>query len=287
LLGRRHTANQAKQAVEAARKVGFDNVSIDLMFGLPYQSVSGWAHTLEEALGLGVDHFSLYALTLESGTPMEAEVRAGRLPEPDPDLAAEMYLLAQQSLASAGYEQYEISNWAKSGDTSRHNLTYWLSQAYLGVGPGAHSYLFANGAPSLDALGPLGARFACVRPPRTYIDGIMAWKPSEQPLTDEVLRSVDFLEGVEAQDEAIAMGETMMMGLRLNKGVADADFRRRFGRSIAEAFPRATADCLELGLLEWRDGHLRLLEQSRLVGNEAFHRFLPLHPVKSPGGRQT
>ena len=331
MLGRRHDAAQAVQAVRDARKAGFDNVSIDLMFGLPEQSVATWERSVEQAVRLGTDHLSAYGLTLELGTPLEADVRLGRTPEPDSDLAAEMYLLAQRVLADAGFEQYEISNWAMPDRESVHNLAYWRSLPYLGVGPGAHSYLYDTGA--LDAF---GVRFANINPPRIYIERVNAWdvsrhssegwnpgaqqakrgpeghlslegrgrriaagegEPSRHsseswnpggrqatrgaaergdapPITPDtiaVAAATGYCEPVSRHD---AMAETMMMGLRLNDGVADAAFRERFGESIADAFPDPTAECIELGLLEWAGGALRLTEDGRLLGNEAFSRFV-------------
>ena len=274
LLGRRHTAEQAIRAVAAARRAGFDNLSLDLMFGLPHQSEESWKRTLEGALRSGANHVSLYALTLEPGTPLEADVRAGHTPEPDPDLAADMYLHAQGVLASVGYQQYEISNWARPGHASRHNLTYWRNRPYLGVGPGAHSYLFANGAPELDGVGRHGARFASIPSPRGYMGRVAKWQAPQGPLAEHALRSAGFLTSVDLLDDAQAMGETMMMGLRLNAGVSNDEFHSRFGRSIAEAFPQAVDECLQLELLEWYDDSLRLTEYGRLLGNEAFHRFL-------------
>lgn len=273
LLGRRHSAEHAKRAVDAARKAGFENLSLDLMFGLPYQFASTWEHTLEEAIALEPDHLSAYALTLEGGTPMEADVRSRRLPEPDPDLVAEMYQAAQRALAAAGYEQYEISNWAKPGRASNHNLAYWRSECYLGIGPAAHSYLFANGEPALDALGPHGVRFSDVRPPRTYIDSANAWH-AKGPLTPQDILAVGPVDSTEELPEATAMGDVMMMGLRLNPGVADDAFRARFGVGIAEAFPGAVRECRDLGLVEWAGGALRLTDEGRLLGNEAFERFV-------------
>ncbi|MEX2598051.1 MAG: radical SAM family heme chaperone HemW [Dehalococcoidia bacterium] len=273
LLGRRHSADQAKRAIESARKAGFDNLSLDLMFGLPNQFVSSWEHTLEEAIALGTEHISAYALTLEGGTPMEADVRQGRTPEPDSDLAAEMYLMAQRELATSGLQQYEISNWAKPGLASTHNLTYWRNQPYLGAGPGAHAYLFDNGMPSLAPLGPHGTRYANMKPPRGYIQRARQWQPIGA-LASEALPQAAAIDTVETVTQTTAMAETMMMGLRLNEGVSDASFKERFGVTIAGAFPGATAECIELGLLEWADGWLRLTEDARLLGNEAFGRFV-------------
>ena len=268
LLGRRHDAARAVQAVRGARKAGFDNVSIDLMFGLPDQPVATWERSVEQAIRLDTDHLSAYALTLEPGTPLEADVRLGNTPEPDADLAAEMYLRAQTMLAGAGLQQYEISNWSRQGRESEHNLAYWRSLPYLGVGPGAHSYLYGMGA-----LDRFGVRFANVNPPRTYIERVRVWQAGG-PLETNTIATAAATSLCGPVSRRDAMAETMMMGLRLNLGVADAAFRERFGEGIADAFPAATADCIDLGLLEWAGGALRLTEGGRLLGNEAFSRFV-------------
>jgi len=272
LLGRRHSVDQAIAAVKAARVAGFDNLSIDLMFGLPYQFAASWAHSLEEAVALDPEHISAYALTLEGGTPMEADVTGGRLPEADPDLAAEMYQMTCETLAAAGYEQYEISNWAKPGLESIHNLTYWRNEAWLGVGPGAHGYV-ARGEGALSALPEHGVRFADMKLPRAYIERATAWR-SSGPLTIDALADAGAVDTIELTTAPMAMGETMMMGLRLNPGVSDASFRQRFGVGIADAFPVAVNDCLEDSLVEWAGDHLRLTDIGRPLGNEAFGRFI-------------
>lgn len=272
LLGRRHSVGQAISAVQSARVAGFDNLSIDLMFGLPYQFVGSWAHSLEEAIALDPQHISAYALTLEGGTPMEADVASGRLPEPDSDLAAEMYHMTCEMLKTAGYEQYEISNWARPGLQSTHNLTYWRNEAWLGVGPGAHGYI-TRGKGAFNALPEHGIRFADIKPPRMYIERATAWR-SKGPVNVDTLANVGVIDTIELTTAPVAMGETMMMGLRLNLGVSDASFRQRFGVSIQDAFPQAVFDCLEDGLLEWAGDWLRLTERGRPLGNEAFGRFI-------------
>ena len=272
MLGRRHDVEQAKRAVEAARVAGFDNLSIDLMFGLPYQYVSTWEHSLDEAIALAPEHISAYSLTLEGGTPMEADVTSGRLPEADSDLGAEMYKVLGEKLAKAGYEQYEISNWTKPGLASAHNLTYWHNEPYLAVGPGAHGYLMPTEGP-LSGLPQHGVRFAEMKPPRTYIERATAWQ-AHGSIDERTLADAGAVEYADALDERIALGETMMMGLRLNDGVEDARFHARFGVGIEEAFPIAVHDCLKDGLLEWSDGWLRLTDEGRPLGNEAFARFV-------------
>ncbi|XP_042688740.1 radical S-adenosyl methionine domain-containing protein 1, mitochondrial [Centrocercus urophasianus] len=138
LLGREHTAAEARAAAEAARKLFPGRVSLDLIFGLPGQSREAWARGLEAALGLCDDHLALYQLTLERGTALEAQVRRGVLPEPPEELLADLYLSARATLAAAGFHQYEVSNFARKGARSTHNLSYWRAEQYVGVGPGAH-----------------------------------------------------------------------------------------------------------------------------------------------------
>ncbi|NXC45162.1 RSAD1 protein, partial [Penelope pileata] len=138
LLGREHTAAEARAAVEAARKLFPGRTSLDLLFGLPGQSLQGWQRGLEAALGLCDDHVALYQLTLERGTALEAWVRRGALPEPPQDLLADMYQSAREALVAAGFRHYEVSNFARKGALSSHNLSYWRAEQYVGVGPGAH-----------------------------------------------------------------------------------------------------------------------------------------------------
>ncbi|KAM9177512.1 radical S-adenosyl methionine domain-containing protein 1, mitochondrial isoform 1-T1 [Mergus octosetaceus] len=138
LLGREHTVDEARAAVEAARGLFPGRTSIDLLFGLPGQSREAWARSLEAALGLCDNHLALYQLTLERGTALEARVRRGALPAPPQDLLADMYHAARAVLAAAGFRQYEVSNFARKGALSTHNLSYWRAEQYVGVGPGAH-----------------------------------------------------------------------------------------------------------------------------------------------------
>ena len=264
LLGRRHTSDEALAAYEEVRRTGFDNVSIDLMYGLPYQSLEQWKDTLEQALELSPEHISMYCLTLEGGTPMERQVAQGELPEPDPDLAADMYTLAEDMFADARYRHYEISNWARPGMESRHNLTYWLNRPYLGVGPGAHSYLGA-------------CRFNNLNSPREYIGRLREAETRASPaeaLSPEVIRRIPTVASVEVIDRTLEMAETMMMGMRLDDGVRLQDFHDRFGESVASVYGKQVDELTKVGLIELRDGALCLTRQGRLLGNEVFLRFV-------------
>ncbi|XP_056361566.1 radical S-adenosyl methionine domain-containing protein 1, mitochondrial isoform X2 [Oenanthe melanoleuca] len=145
MLGREHTAAEARQAVEAARGLFPGRTSMDLLFGLPGQSRDAWAQRLEAALELCDDHISLYQLTLERGTALAAQVRGGALPAPPQDLLADMYETARNVLVATGFRHYEVSNFARKGALSTHNLSYWRADEYIGVGPGAHGRFVLRG----------------------------------------------------------------------------------------------------------------------------------------------
>ena len=262
LLGRRHNAQEAVEAYRQAREAGFANVNLDLMYGLPHQTLQQWQTTLTQAIALAPEHLSLYCLTLEPGTPLERQVRLVQLPEPEPDLAAEQYNLAEQMLDEAGYHHYEISNWARERCESRHNLTYWRNRPYLGVGPGAHSYL-------------KGCRFANLRSPRSYIRRVQRWRATPgHPLDEGALQKTGAVDFVESIGQPTEIGETMMLGLRLAEGVSEGDFLARFGRGLQETYAAQIGELVQLGLLRWQDSHLSLTPRGRLLGNEVFQRFL-------------
>jgi oxygen-independent coproporphyrinogen III oxidase len=249
LLGRRHNAAEAAAAVTGARRAGFRNVSLDLIYGLPDQSVADFEDSLRRALALEPEHISLYALGLEDGTPLASRVAGGEIPPPDADTAADEYLRADEILAEEGYAQYEISNWARPGSECRHNLTYWLNQPYLGLGVAAHSSdnhrRYANTA-DLDA----------------YIDALAADKLP--PLTLE-----------ETIDADLELAETLILGLRLNRGVKTSDIRTRFSIDLYSRYGAATDEVAELGLLEREADRWRLTPRGRFLSNEVFWRLLP------------
>ncbi len=259
LLERIHDYPQAIQAVAWARKAGFTNINLDLIFGLPGQRLEAWQRSVELALGLHPEHLALYALSLEHGTPMQHWVARGLLPAPDPDLAAEMYEWAEARLAQAGYVQYEISNWARGEQFAcRHNLRYWRGQPYLGLGAGAHGYV-------------PGLRTVTTRSPQAYIRRLSL--PQERP--PEFPRTPATAE-VRSLTPAEEMGEYLMMGLRLTReGVSAERFRSRFGRALREVYGAQIENLTALGLLEWAgEDRLRLTPRARLLGNRVFMEFV-------------
>ncbi len=254
-LGRIHDAARAEEAYRDARRAGFDSVSLDLIFGLPGQSLARWQRTLEKAVALSPDHLSLYALTIEEETPLARRVERGECAEPDADVQADMYGWSSDCAAAAGYEQYEISNWARSGHRCRHNLTYWRCAPYLGLGAGAHSYLG-------------GYRFANHKQPKKYVKAVLGHKgalPSATPL---------WVESSEEPDQARELSDAVILGLRLTEGVALEAMRDRFGVDLRERYGDEIAELEALGLLESVGGRIRLTARGRLLGNEAFQRFL-------------
>lgn len=265
LLGRRHNATQAIEAFQIASHSGFTNINLDLMYGLPHQTIAQWQETLQRLASLRPAHISLYCLTLEEGTPLHRWVQQGKLPEPDSDLAADMYHYAEDLLSDAGYHHYEISNWARPGLESRHNLAYWLNQFYLGVGPGAHSCLGRY-------------RFWEVLSPRAYIARVKQWAESNpQPLaalTEDALQSVSPIDGYEYIDSGLAAAETMFLGLRLLDGINLADASTLAGLDLEAKYRQQIAELLELGLLEQKGNRLRLTRDAYLIANQVFTRFL-------------
>jgi len=287
LLERIHSFPQAAQSVAWARQAGFDNLSLDLIFGLPEQPLSAWQNTLRLVLELNPEHLSLYALTIEPDTPFGGWARRGLLTMPDPDLAADMYEWAAEQLDVVGYAQYEISNWAKVGAACRHNLQYWRNRPYLGLGAGAHGY--AAGFRTENTLSPVEyiRRFQPTADGRLEDDacGFLS-KTSEVLKTSEVWRerSLGFprtpaTHAIHAIDRQTEIGETLMMGLRLTQeGVSAASFNVRFGQSLEQIFGAQITRLQRLGLLEWADyageNVLRLTARGRLLGNQVFMEFI-------------
>ena len=265
LLGRRHSADGAMQAFRTARDAGFENVNLDLMYGLPNQSLRQWEDTISGLAELSPEHISLYALTLEEGTPMRLWANQGKIPEPDPDVAADMYALAREVLSDSGYHHYEISNWAKPAHQSRHNLVYWRNEPYLGVGPGAHS-----------RLGDY--RFWTVLAPLEYERRAAEWSESLTQgwtmLGDGELGQARTVDGWELTDASTSRAETMFLGLRLLDGMDLAQASAAVGQDLAVLYAAEIEELLELGLLLREQDTIRLDPSAYLIANQVFTRFL-------------
>lgn len=240
LLARGHDADDARQTYRLLREAGFANISFDLIAGLPGQTLEDWSRNLDEAIAMEPEHLSLYLLEIHESTPLAEQVRSGRRTPIDDELAAEMYEMMLDRLAAAGYEQYEISNFAKPGFESRHNTKYWRLDPVYGFGVSAHSF---DGR----------ERYANERDTAKYVGSI------EEEGSAEVFR------------EIVNIGsETAFLGLRLNEGVDIEAYERRFGAELS----LKSSELIERGLVETADGRLRLTRKGMLFSNEVFAEFV-------------
>ena len=248
-LGRRHSNADVERCVRDARKAGIRSLSVDLIFALPGQSEADWIESLDAAIALGVEHCSTYGLTIEPGTRFERLY--ARTPErfAEEDHEARLYEIAMDRLGAAGFEQYEISNFARPGHRSRHNGNYWRNGSYLGLGVGAASYLE-------------GERSTATRLLTEYMEAVERGEP--------VPRERERLEGL------ARLGEAMMLALRTAQGVDASAFKQRYGIDPLVTYASTIAGFIEAGVLERSDEHLRLTRRGRLLANTVCGAFVTL-----------
>jgi oxygen-independent coproporphyrinogen-3 oxidase len=249
-LGRIHGRAEAVRAAEMARAAGVPEVSVDLMFAVPGQTLAEWEDDLGTALGLGVDHVSAYSLTYEDGTAFGNLRRRGLLRPVAEEIEVAMFVRARDLLEGAGYRQYEISNYARPGRECRHNLNYWQGGEYLGVGAGAHSF---------SRTGEAGRRWSNERSPGRYMTRIGS---------DGQARA--FEEGLTPRQ---ARGEFVFLGLRCRDGFEESTFTGRFGTDFLSAFPHA-AELRRDGWLEADAGRWRLTDRGLLIADSLFATFV-------------
>jgi oxygen-independent coproporphyrinogen-3 oxidase len=235
-LGRTHDPANVERAVSAARRAGFDRLNLDLIYGTPGESLGDWRATLDEALDLGPDHVSAYALTVEPGTPLGRAVVAGDRPAPDDDDQADKYSLADEHLAAAGLDWYELSNWARPGHECAHNLLYWRQQEYVGIGCAAHGHT-------------AGRRWWNVRTPERYVERVRGGRSAEA--------------GAETLDPGRRGEEAFVLRLRTREGAP-----------VAAVDEPTLHDLAGLGLLDVVDGRAVLTRRGRLMANEVTVRLL-------------
>jgi oxygen-independent coproporphyrinogen-3 oxidase len=214
-LGRRHDRQAGLNAFHWARSAGFDNISLDLMFSLPGQTTAELEEDLQSYLELGPEHLSCYGLTAEPETPFQKQLAAGTLSLPDDEFYADAFMLIHEQLTSAGYEHYEIANYARDGCTSRHNLGYWQRRPYLGIGAGAHSFQNLQ----------WGSRWEVPADLTAYRQALL---DQQEPMTC-----------LETFDHKSALSEKLYLALRTRQGITDAELQDLFGCTLQEAFPEA------------------------------------------------
>ncbi|WP_339292824.1 radical SAM family heme chaperone HemW [Paenibacillus sp. FSL W8-0187] len=245
-IGRIHDTDDVYRSLENARRAGFDNMSIDLMFGLPNQTLDMLAESVDKALELGLPHYSIYSLKVEENTLFHTMYQRNQLPLPDEEDELNMYLLLMERMQAAGYKQYEISNFAKPGFESRHNMTYWRNEDYYGLGAGAHGYVG--------------------RQRHVNIKGV-------NPYNEAANQGLPRLESFEVSREE-AMEDFLMVGLRVLDGVSRSRFRQQFGTSMEEVFAGPLNKMVSAGLLDSTEDGYKLSSKGILFGNDVFAEFI-------------
>ena len=246
-LGRIHDRETFLKNFDEAKNAGFENINCDLMFSLPNQTFKDWMETLENFSKLDIQHISAYSLIVEDGTPFKKMQEEGRLLLPDEETDRKMYSAANEILAKNGFERYEISNFAKKGFESRHNITYWETRPYIGFGLGSHSYFQAE-------------RYNNIYDLKEYIAAngdAKKLRENKEILTDK-----------EKEEEF------MFMGLRMKKGISTDEFSRRFGRDIYSVYGEKIEELLDEKLIEKKENRIMLTERGTDVSNIVFERFI-------------
>lgn len=246
-IGRDHTGDQVDESVAVLRESGIENLNLDIMLGLPEQTAEGWNRDLDRSTALSPTHISVYMLDLDSKSPLYHCIAKGRCTVPDDDLVSDLYLRTREHFADHGYEQYEISNFARPGCQCRHNLKYWQREPVLGFGVGSHSY---DGRYRYANFGGMNAYLEAVESDKTPVE----WR---KPV-----------------DASQALEETLFLGLRLNRGLDWHRVRQKYDSSQLETFESSVKEMSARGLLEWQDSVIRLTPRGMLLSNEVFQRFV-------------
>ena len=247
-LARGHDANDARTTFELLREAKFENISFDLIGGLPNQSLKDWERNLNEALNMNPEHLSLYLLEIHESTPLAEQIRSKRQPLPDEDLAGEMYEMMVEKVASNSFEQYELSNFSKPEFQSKHNNKYWLCEPVFGFGVSAHSFDGIN------------KRWSNERDTNKYVSLI---EDGTSPIVE-----------LNEMDEKQLSGEFAFLSLRLKKGLNLTEYRLRFGVDLTKKFAEEFERFVELGLIEFQNDTLRLTSKGFVYSNEVFSIFV-------------
>jgi oxygen-independent coproporphyrinogen III oxidase len=247
-LGRTHSSQDIHETFSDLREAGFNNINFDLIAGLPGQTLKRWERNLDQAVRMRPEHLSLYLLEVHEGTPLADQIQRGMRPEPDSDLAAEMYRLMIDRMCAAGYQHYEISNFCRPGFESRHNTKYWTGDPYYGFGCSAHSYDGAR------------RRWANERDTAKYVSLI---ESDQSPIVERTDLSED-----EARSESVFLSLRLMRGVNLN------DYRARFGKDLRNQFAADLDRLCDAGLIEIDEHLLKLTPRGALLSNEVFATFV-------------
>ena len=263
IINRRHDSKKAIKSIKTLQKY-FDNISVDLIYGLPKQSLRSYINTLESIIDINPNHISSYSLQVEKGTFLDQQVSQNKITVANDDTSAAMYKITQNLLSKKGFSQYEISNWSKDGFNSEHNLKYWKLKPYIGVGPGAHSYISKE-------------RFSIIKSPKKYITGSKLLKQNDE---DKIIKKINFLKDIsfldvyESYDKENEMLEFLMLSLRLEEGINTVDFNKRFNLDFCNLYLDDLKEYIEGNILIKNKDCYKLSNKGKLFANEVASKFV-------------
>jgi oxygen-independent coproporphyrinogen-3 oxidase len=249
-IGRVHNIEEFVNNYKLAKRIGFNNINIDIIFSLPHQTLEDWKETVNSVVGLGPEHISCYSLKIEENTMFWEKYRLGEIDEIDDQLDREMYYMAKRALAQYGYNMYEISNFSKEGYECRHNLIYWKAESYLGFGAGAHSYFNGKRYNNLYRI--------------------------EDYIKNYIENEGKYIEGEDVIDETESMSEYIILGMRLTQGISSLKFKERYGIEIMDRFGRQFDKLVAGGLVEHKGERLMLTETGLDYANQVFMEFIDI-----------
>lgn len=262
ILNRRHDSEKAMEAINILSKI-FNNISVDLIYGLPLQTKDSYIETLKKIISQDINHISCYSLQVEKGTVLDQQVNTNKIHVANDDLSAEMYKITQKILFENDFENYEISNWSKQNKLSQHNLKYWTMKPYIGIGPGSHSYIDNK-------------RFSIIKSPKKYVDFFKKPITNISSIREKILylRENDFLDVYENQLRENEILEFLMLNLRLKDGININKFKKRFDLDFEDLYLNKLDYFIKENIIFKKEESYILSEKGKLFANEVANNFV-------------
>ena len=262
ILNRRHDSEKAMEAINILSKI-FNNISVDLIYGLPLQTKDSYIETLKKIISQDINHISCYSLQVEKGTVLDQQVNTNKINVANDDLSAEMYKITQKILFENDFENYEISNWSKQNKLSQHNLKYWTMKPYIGIGPGSHSYIDNK-------------RFSIIKSPKKYVDFFKKPLKNISSIREKILylRENDFLDVYENQLRENEILEFLMLNLRLKDGININKFKKRFDLDFEDLYLNKLDYFIKENIIFKKEESYILSEKGKLFANEVANNFV-------------
>ena len=262
ILNRRHDSEKAIEAINILSKI-FNNISVDLIYGLPLQTKDSYIETLKKIISQNINHISCYSLQVEKGTVLDQQVNTNKINVANDDLSAEMYKMTQKILLENDFENYEISNWSKENKLSEHNLKYWTMKPYIGIGPGSHSYIDNK-------------RFSIIKSPKKYVDFFKKPITNISSIREKILylRENNFLDVYEKQLRENEILEFLMLNLRLRDGININNFKKRFDLDFEDLYLSKLDYFIKENIIFKKEDSYILSEKGKLFANEVANNFV-------------